>query len=146
MSLGPVEILCIQFPSNAISNEITQALQALVDQNMIRIIDILFIRKSDRGDISITEIDELTEVDHSLLDRAIGDISGLIAEADVSAIAAGLDNGAFAALMLFENTWAAALQTAILKANGALLLNERIPSSLVAEALTAQQSAETRPS
>ena len=70
MSLGPVEMLCVKFPSNScIKDEIAQsALKiALVENKTIRIIDILFIKKSDNGEVTMTEIDEMEDVDHSLL-------------------------------------------------------------------------------
>ncbi|MEX0269676.1 DUF6325 family protein [Leptolyngbyaceae cyanobacterium UHCC 1019] len=138
MSLGPVEMLCIKFPSHSIKDEIAAALKALVENQTIRIIDILFIRKSASGEVTMTEIDDMEDVDHSLLDPVIADISGLIAEVDVQAIAQSLDNNSFAALMLFENIWATAFRDAVLKAEGQLLLSERVPNSAIEEAIAAQ--------
>jgi hypothetical protein len=138
MSLGPVEMLCIKFPSTSIKDEIAAALKALVENQTIRIIDILFIRKSASGEVTMTEIDEMEDVDHSLLDPVIADISGLIAEVDVQEIAQSLDNNSFAALMLFENVWAMAFRDAVLKAEGQLLLSERIPNSAIEAAIAAQ--------
>ncbi|PSB21983.1 hypothetical protein C7B65_00780 [Phormidesmis priestleyi ULC007] len=138
MSLGPVEMLCVKFPSNFIKDEISSALKALVENKTIRIIDILFIKKSDNGEVTMTEIDEMDDVDHSLLDPIIADISGLIAEEDVQQISQSLDNNSFAALMLFENIWATAFRDAVLNADGQLLLSERIPSSVIDEVIAAQ--------
>ncbi|GAB4369844.1 MAG: hypothetical protein Kow00121_10110 [Elainellaceae cyanobacterium] len=138
MSLGPIELLCIKFPNDLIKDEIASALRALVTNRTIRIIDILFIRKSESGEVTMNEIDELKDIDHSLLDPIIADISGLIAEADVQTIVQSLDNNSFAALMLFENIWATAFRDAVLKAEGELLLNERIPSSVIDQAMAAQ--------
>ena len=138
MSLGPVEMLCIKFPSSYVKDEIASALKALVENKTIRIIDILFIKKSDNGEVTMTEMDEMDDVDHSLLDPIIADISGLIAEEDVQQISQSLDNNSFAALMLFENIWATAFRDAILNADGQLLLSERIPSSVIDEVMAAQ--------
>lgn len=137
MPLGPVEILCIKFPDSFVKNEIATALKTLVENKTIRIIDILFIKKSDTGEVTVNEIDDL-DIDHSLLDPLIVDVTGLISEADVATVAENLDNRSFAALMLFENTWAIAFQNAIVNANGELLLNERIPSSVIEEVMVAQ--------
>lgn len=137
MSLGPVEILCIKFPGSFVEDEIATALRTLVENKTIRIIDILFIQKSEGGDIIVNEIDELN-VDHSLLDPLIADVTGLISEEDVETVAENLDNHSFAALMLFENTWATALRNAILNADGELLLNQRIPNSIIEEVMAAQ--------
>jgi hypothetical protein len=138
MTLGPVEILCIKFPNTYIKDDIAAALKTLVEIGTIRIIDILFIRKSENGEVTVNEIDEMKDVDHSLLDPLVSDISGLISEVDIQGIAEALDNSSFAALMLFENTWATAFRDAVINANGQLLLNERIPSSVIDEALAVQ--------
>lgn len=141
MSLGPVEILCIKFPNAFIKDEIASALKALVENKTIRIIDILFIWKSESGEVTVIEIDEMEDMDHSILDPIIADISGLISESDVQAIAEALDNSSFAALMLFENVWATTFRDAVLNADGQLLLNARIPSSVIEEVLAAQVTA-----
>jgi hypothetical protein len=138
MSLGPIEMICIKFPNAFIKDEIALALKELVTNKTIRIIDILFIRKHETGEVTVTEIDEMDNVDHSILDAAISDISGLIAEEDVYEVAQALGNDSFAALMLFENTWATAFRDAVLNAQGELLLNARIPHRVVEEALAAQ--------
>jgi hypothetical protein len=137
MALGPVEILCIKFPDGFIKNEIASALGALVDNKTIRIIDILFIKKSESGAVTINEMAEL-DVDHSLLDPLISDITGLISEEDVETVAESLDNHSFAALMLFENTWATTFRDAVVNANGQLLLNQRISHSVIEEVMAAQ--------
>jgi hypothetical protein len=138
MPLGPIEILCIKFPNTAISTEITSALKALVDSQTIRIVDILFIRKSESGEVTMNEISELEDIDHSLLDPLIADISELIAEEDVQAIGESLDNQTFAALMLFENIWATTFRDAVLKADGRLLFSDRIPSQVIEEMMATQ--------
>jgi hypothetical protein len=137
MALGPVEILCIKFPDGFIKNEIASALGALVDNKTIRIIDILFIKKSESGAVTINEMAEL-DVDHSLLDPLISDITGLISEEDVETVAESLDNHSFATLMLFENTWATTFRDVVVNANGQLLLNQRISNSVIEEVMAAQ--------
>ena len=138
MPLGPIEILCIKFPETAISKDIAAALKALIESQMIRIVDIVFVQKHGSGDVTMVEIDEMEHIDHSFLDPLVADISGLISEADVADVAEGLDNGSFAALMLFENTWATTFRDAVLTAGGQLVLSDRIPSRVVDEALAAQ--------
>lgn len=137
MSLGPVEMLCIKFPGNAIKDEIASALKALVENQTIRIIDILFVKKSESGEVTMSEIDDL-EVDHSILDPIIADITALISEEDVQTMSQALCNDSFAALMLFENIWATAFRDAVLTAKGELLFSERIPSSVVEQVIAEQ--------
>lgn len=136
MPLGPIEMICLKFPETAIKDDIALALKELVDRKTIRIVDILFVRKGGDGEILVTEMDEMKDIDHSLLDASISEISGLISEEDIEDIAAQLDRGSFAAIMLFENTWATTFRDAVLSANGQLLLSERIPHSVIEAAMT----------
>ncbi|WP_017296568.1 DUF6325 family protein [Nodosilinea nodulosa] len=138
MPLGPIEILCIKFPTAAISEDIATALKALIDSRMIRIVDIVFVQKHDSGEVTLVEIDEMDTIDHSFLDPLVADIAGLISEQDVTDIAEGLDSDSFAAILLFENTWATAFGNAVRNAGGQLVLSDRIPSRIVDEALAAQ--------
>lgn len=137
MSLGPIEMLCVKFPNNLIKDEIGAALRGLVKNRTIRIIDIVFILKKETGDVVINELDELEDIDHSILDPIVSTITGLIAEEDIQTIAAALDNSSFAAVMLFENIWATAFRDAVVNAEGELLLSERIPSSVIDEVMAA---------
>lgn len=133
--LGPIEMLCIKFPNNLIKDEIGSALRELVKNRTIRIIDIVFIRKNENGELTINELDELDDIDHSILDPIVSTITGLIAEEDVQTIAQSLDRNSFAAVMLFENIWATAFRDAVVNATGELLLCERIPSSVIDEVM-----------
>jgi hypothetical protein len=136
MALGPVEMLCIKFPNDYVKDEIALALKALVENQTIRIIDILFIAK-ENGEVTISEIGEIDNVDHSILDPVIADITELLSEEDVETIAESLDDHSFAALMLFENIWATAFRDAVVRADGQLLLSERIPSSVIDQVMAA---------
>lgn len=133
MSLGPIEMLCIKFPNNLIRDEIGSALGGLVRNRTIRIVDIVFIRKKENGEVIIDELDELDDIDHSILDPIVSTITGLIAEEDLQMIAESLNHNSFAAVILFENIWATAFRDAVINANGELLFSERIPSSVIDE-------------
>lgn len=138
MTLVPIEMICIKFPNTFVKDEIASALRALVESQTIRIIDILFIKKDESGNVMIREVNELDEVDRSLFTPIIADVSELIAEEDVETIADSLDNHSFAALMLFENIWATTFRDAVLNAKGQLLLNDRIPNSVIEEVMSTQ--------
>lgn len=140
MSLGPIEILCIKFPSNFAKDEIATALKALVSSKMVRIIDILFIQTNEKGDIIMNEIDDLDAADVDIFDPLISDISGLISEEDVQEIGRSLDHNSLAGVILFEHTWATAFQDAVLKAGGELLMSDRVPNQVIEELLAAQES------
>jgi len=141
MALGSIEMLCIKFPSSFVKDEIASALRTLVENRTIRVIDILFIQKTENGEVMMNEIGDLDEIDYNIFDPIIDDVTGLISESDVQTIALNLDSNSFAALMLFENTWATTFRDAIVNAEGQLLLNERIPNSVIEEVIAAQAAA-----
>lgn len=138
MSYGPVEFLVLRFPGNQFSGEIVPALEALIDSNTIRIIDLLFAIKDGDGNVTMVEIDGLDESVRAQLDPLAQTEDEMLAEADAIAIAEMLEPNSSAALFLFENTWAARFATAVRNANGEVVLSERVPrvviDSLLAEA------------
>jgi hypothetical protein len=141
MTLGPIEILCIKFPSTFVKTEIATALKKLVENQTIRVIDILFIQKNDDGEVLISEVNELDDVERGLFTSIVTDITELIAEEDIETIAESLDKHSLAALMLFENTWATSFRNAVLNAEGQLLFSERIPNNVIEDLMVAQEAA-----
>lgn len=131
MSLGPVELLVIKFPGNQFTGEIVPALKELVDSGTIRIIDLIFARKDKDGNVLVVELNELDDDAYAAYNGVVGDLSGTLTEDDVNQLAATLERNSSAGMMLFENTWATRFQNAVLKANGKLVLNERIPHAVV---------------
>lgn len=131
MSLGPVELLVIKFPGNQFTGEIVPALKELVDSGTIRIIDLIFARKDKDGNVLVVELNELDDDAYAAYNGVVGDLSGTLTAEDVNQLAATLERNSSAGMMLFENTWATRFQNAVLKANGKLVLNERIPHAVV---------------
>jgi hypothetical protein len=138
MSLGPVELLCIKFPGNQFTGEIIPALKELVDNNTIRVIDVLFLQKDATGGIAFHELDALDDAVYDAFDSLVTEVSGLLSESDGLRLAGMLEPNSSAALMLFENTWATRFRDAIVNAQGQVLLNERIPRSVI-ETLIAEK-------
>ncbi len=135
MAYGPVELVIIKFPGNEFSGEIAPALRELVENGTGRIIDLLFVIKDVDGAVGIVEIDALgdmvaavfepiAELDDELMSHSDGEYVGELLEPNSSAL-----------MILFENAWAARFATAARNANGEVLLNERIPRSVIEEVL-----------
>jgi hypothetical protein len=135
-SFGPIELLVLRFPGNDFRGEIAPALADLVDAGIIRVIDIVFMIK-EGGELHVLEINDLDEDTYALWDPIVADITGLLSEDDVQHLAGVLEDDSSAAIMLFENTWATRFVDAVLRANGELVLNERIPRRVIEEVLAA---------
>ena len=137
MPLGPVELVVIQLPGNEVKGDIVPALKELVEQGTVRIIDIIFLMKDTSGHVTQLEMNELNDSDYSIFDPIIAEIDGLVSQEDIEELAETLENNSTAVVMLFEDTWALRFQKAVLSVQGKLLLSDRIPHSVVEQALAA---------
>jgi hypothetical protein len=133
MTIGPVEYIIVGFPGNKFSGEIAPELVALVESGTVRILDLIFIGKDADGSVVAFEIDELDEV--AGFHRLEGDVGGLISEADIEYAAAALEPNTSAAMLIWEDVWAARFAEAVRNANGIVLEGARIPHELIAPAL-----------
>ena len=136
MPLGPVELLEVKFPGNQFKGEIVPALKELVENGTIRIIDIVFVRKERDGTVAKVEINDLADDEYAAFDPLVSELAGLISEDDVQRLASGLENNSSAGIMLFENTWATRFVTAVRRARGEVILNERIPRSVIEQLMS----------
>jgi len=133
-SFGPIELLVLRFPGNNFRGEIAPALADLVDAGIIRVIDIVFLIK-EGGELRVLEINDLDEDTYAVWDPIVADITGLLSDEDVQHLAGTIEDNSSAGIMLFENTWATRFVDAVLRANGELVLNERIPRRVIEEVL-----------
>jgi hypothetical protein len=134
VSIGPVEYLLIEFPGNKFTGEIVPALGRLIENQTVRIIDLVFISTDADGSVSMFEFDQLDEfAPFATLD---GEAGGLISKEDIAYAGAGLQPNSSAALLVWEDTWATELAQAIRNANGVVIEGARIPHDLAEQALS----------
>ncbi|WIG58251.1 MAG: hypothetical protein OJF49_000996 [Ktedonobacterales bacterium] len=138
MALGPVELLVVKFPGTQLKGEIVPALRELVDTGTIRIVDLVFIRKDANGAVTTTELSDLDDDTYAALDPLVAEITGLISEDDELQLADMLENDSSAGLLLFENAWATRFREAIANARGEVVLDERIPNSVIEDVTSAR--------
>jgi Family of unknown function (DUF6325) len=144
MSLGPIELLMLRFPGNRFRGEIAPALADLVDSGTVRVIDLLFAIKDADGVIDVLELTDM-EGDLSVFAPATSDLADTLTEDDARVLSQSLPNNSSAAILLFENTWAKTFVDAVSRANGEVLLNERIPRAAVDELIAARADALSSP-
>jgi hypothetical protein len=133
MSLGPIEMLVVKFPGNQFSGEIIPALGELVENGTVRIVDLLFAVKGGDGQVTVLEFNDLAPDILGEWDPLISDVTPMLNEDDAHQIATSLENNSSAGIMLFENTWATRFVDAVANARGEVVLNERIPRSVIEE-------------
>jgi hypothetical protein len=132
--LGPVEYIVIRFVGDRFAGDIVPALNALLDQGLIRLIDLAIVSKAADGAVSILETQELSPDVAAAFLKLTGEVSGLLSEADLEELGQELEPGTTAAALLFEHVWATRFAVAVRAAEGELVLSERIPHAVMAEA------------
>jgi len=132
---GPVEILAVGFPGNKFNGDIIPALADLVEQGLIRVLDLVIVRKEDDGSITALELDAL-EGDDAEAVRAL-QVTGVevLGEDDATTAAEVIPNGSTAAVLVWEDVWATRFAKAVRDAGGVLLAHERVPHEVLGELL-----------
>ncbi|MFE7621780.1 DUF6325 family protein [Streptomyces sp. NPDC057496] len=135
--MGPVDFLVIEFPGNRMTGEGFPLLLDLVDRGIIRVLDLLFVRKDTEGSIVALELRELDvggEFDLSVFE---GSSSGLLGQDDLDEAGAALEPGSSAAILVYENLWAAPLALALRRGGAQLVAGGRIPVQALLASLDA---------
>ena len=107
--LGPIDFLAIEFPGQHIRAAGFEHLLSLVDQGVIDILDLEFITKDSLGNASKVDVDKLANPDGVDLSAWAGASSGLLDRSDVDQIAAAIQPGSVAAVIVYENRWVLSL-------------------------------------
>jgi hypothetical protein len=143
MTYGPVDFLALEFKTDQLTGEGMDALLNLVENKIIRIIDLVIILKDEDGDHAVLEMEELAPNMLAVFDPLEVEISGIIQVEDIEMIAEAMENNTTAALMLFENLWAIKFAEAVTRASGRMLMYDRIPYEVVNEMLEMFAQAES---
>jgi hypothetical protein len=135
--MGPVDYLIVEFPGSKMTGEGFPILVDLVDRGLIRILDLLFVRKGEDGTTTIVDLSDL-DGDGSL-DLAVfqGASSGLLDNSDVADAAAVLDAGSSAGILIYENRWAAPFAAALRRGGAQLVARGGIPMDALVASLDA---------
>jgi hypothetical protein len=135
MPLGPVEYLICSFPGNKFSGELAPAVAQLIDDKVIRILDLLFVSKDEEGNVLSFEIDQLEELAPFM--ELEGEAGGILIEEDVDHAADALEPNSSAILLIWEDLWAAPFADALYNSGGVLLEGGRIRRDVIEAAAAA---------
>lgn len=132
---GPIDFVLLEFPDDANTKACADAIMDLIKRDVIRLFDILVVRKALDGSYSGVDLTDVTPAGIGGFAAFEGARSGLIHDDDLSAAVEVMQPGTMAVLIVFENTWAAPFVGAVLDAGGELIASQRIPAPDVLEAL-----------
>jgi hypothetical protein len=140
--LGPIDYLVVEFPPGAshFTGEMAAELAKLVDAGTIRVLDLVIMVKDENGEIDAMEVEDLDPVDE--LRTAETQLADLLAEEDIVNLAAAMDPGTTAGVLVWENTWAAPFASAARRSGGQLIANGRIPIQAILASLEADETNE----
>lgn len=141
--IGPVDYLVVEFPPGAtnFTGEGAEELAKLAEAGVIRVLDLLILQKDEQGNIEAFEIDDFEAVSEIVSLEA--EIAEILAADDVVQLAAAMDNGTTAGVIVWENLWAAPFASAIRRAGGQLISTGRIPIQAIIASLEAEEAATT---
>jgi hypothetical protein len=134
-NIGPVEYLILGFPGNKFTGQIVPELARLIEGGVIRIIDLTFISKDAAGGVSVVEYDAIEEL--AAFAGLEAEIGGILSEDDIAYAALSLEPNTSAALLLWEDTWAAPFAAAVRDAGGVILEGARVPREIIDQTVDA---------
>ena len=139
-SLGPVDYLIVEFPAGAsnFTGEMAKELLALVDAGTIRVIDVLILTKNEDGTVDAMELSDIEEL--GPLREIEAQLASLLAADDVENLAAAMDPGSTAGVLIWENLWAAPFASAARRSGGQLIANGRIPIQAIIASIEADEA------
>jgi hypothetical protein len=140
--LGPVDYLIVEFPAGAqnFTGEGAEELLRLHDAGIIRVMDILILQKGQDGTVMAQELGDLGQL--SELARLETELVQTLAEEDVDHLAAAMEPGSVAGVLVYENVWAAPFGSAMRRAGGQLIANGRIPIQAIIAAVESDAALE----
>jgi len=139
--LGPVDYLVVEFPADRanFSGEIASELTSLVERGLVRVLDLILLTKDLDGSVQAAELRDTDESDLGAIRDLEAELAMLLAEEDVEQFGDVLEAGSTAAVLVYENTWAAPFAASVRRAGGQLVANGRVPAQALLAAIQADE-------
>lgn len=143
LEVGPVDYLVLRFPGSKMTGEGLPLLVDLADRGIIRILDLRVVSRGEDGSATLMEVSDF-DGDGSL-DLAVfeGAASGLLDDEDADAVGALVEPGDTAAVLVYENTWAAPFVAAVRRGGAEFISSGRIPATALLDTLDALEARES---
>jgi uncharacterized protein DUF6325 len=141
VELGPIDYIVVEWPADKPpTGRAFPYLVDLVDRGIIRILDLAFVQKEQDGRIVALNLGDLDLDGAPELAVFEGVSSGLLGDDDYEEASNALESGSAAAILLYENTWAAPFATELRRSGAQLVAHGRIPVNALIQALDEAES------
>jgi uncharacterized protein DUF6325 len=142
--LGPVDYLVVEFPADKanLSGEMALESTSLIERGLVRVLDLVVLRKDLEGSVSVDELHEVDEAQAGELLALEAELGMLLAEQDIEEIGTVIEPGAVAAVLVYENRWAGPFGSAVRRSGGQLVAEGRIPSQALLASIEAETTTE----
>jgi hypothetical protein len=137
--MGPIDYMVVEFPGNRMTGEAFPLLVDLVDRGIVRILDLVFVRKELDGSVTgvaLADLDADGQLDLAVFEGAS---SGLLDQDDIDEAGTVLEPGSAAGILVYENVWAAPFARAVRRSGGQLVASGRIPVQAMLASLDAAE-------
>ena len=139
--LGPVDYLVVEFPGSNFNGEILPELVDLVQRGIVKVLDLVLIKKEEDGSFEAFEFDDIEDGVLGELREIERELADVLSEEDVASVAEALEPGSTAGLLVYENLWAAPFASTVRRSGGQLIANGRIPvQALIADRQAAKKA------
>ena len=137
--MGPIDYIVLEWPGRQPSGEVAPLIIDLVDRGIIRVLDIAFMVKAEDGSVAAIDIGAI-DGGGSGWSEFDGASTGLLGDEDIQEAAAALEPGTSAAVLVWENRWAAPVAVALRKSGGQLVASGRLPIQAILASLEAAEA------
>jgi Family of unknown function (DUF6325) len=137
--MGPIDYVVLEWPREQPTGEVVPLILDVVDRGIIRILDIAVMAKAEDGSVAVLDLGELNGDDASFAEFD-GASAGLLGHDDLEEAAAALAPGTSAAVLVWENRWAAPIAVALRRSGGQLVASGRIPVQAILASLDAVEA------
>jgi len=138
--MGPIDYVVLEWAGERpVADEVMPLLLDLVDRGVIRILDLAFLSKDRDGSVAAMDLGDLAQANPALADFE-GASSGLLGQDDLDDAASALEPGTVAAVLVWENRWAAPVAVALRRSGGQLVASGRIPVQAILASLDASEA------
>jgi hypothetical protein len=141
-TLGPVDWIVVEFPGSRFDGTIAAILGDLEERGIIRVLDLVVLKKDEDESLELYELSDLDETEIGGLRDDERELALLLSEDDVLNVANAVEPGSSAALLVWENTWAAPFASSVRHAGGQLVASGRIPVQALVAAIEAEMTEE----